>query len=115
MLSEEEIYKAIRSNIVKLREKHPVTEKKVTQKALADAIGIERSTLTNILLGNQRPPIYVIYRICDFFSVPLDMVLPKIDDISGPKPGQEMLGPDGIKLPPRISSVVNDLKASKKR
>jgi len=45
------------------------------------ACGVERSTLTNIELGNQRPPIFVIYRVCVYFGIALNDVLPDLESI----------------------------------
>lgn len=81
MHDEDFIYDHIRRRIKKLRESHPKTEKKTTQDQLAKACGIDRSTLTNIELGNQRPPIVVVYRVCGFFGIDLDDVLPDLESV----------------------------------
>ena len=81
MRDEQLIYDHISRRIKKLRQSHPKTERKTTQDQLAKACGIDRSTLTNIELGNQRPPIFVIYRVCDFFGIDLDDVLPNLESV----------------------------------
>lgn len=81
MIDEKKVYKGLAANIVKLRDRHPKTEQKITQKVLAESIGIKRATLTNIELGNQRAPVHVVYRICSFFDIALDDLLPNISDI----------------------------------
>lgn len=80
-INDERIYESIRKGIRRLREYHPKNGKKVTQQDLADAIGITRATLTNIELGNQRVQVNVIYRICDYFDVPLKEVMPEIYEV----------------------------------
>jgi DNA-binding XRE family transcriptional regulator len=76
MIDEARLYSMVRERIFDLRKNHP--DKKTTQENLARAIGIKRSTLTNIELGNQRPPLHVIYRICKYFDIRLDELLPAL-------------------------------------
>ncbi len=78
MIDEDTVYSVVRSNIKKLRTDHPIAQKKLTQSELATAIGINRATLTNIEVGNQRPPLHLIYRICEHFSVEIDKLLPPV-------------------------------------
>lgn len=113
MISEEKIYDHIRENIRRLREKHPVTEEKVTQDKLAKAIGIKRATLTNIEIGNQRAPIHVIYRLCDFFSVSLDEFLPQLSDLIDENSNVQIdVGGDKHTLPSKASALVDRVRAS---
>lgn len=79
MIDEERLYEHVRKRIKDLRNNHP--DKKTTQDSLAKAIGIKRSTLTNIEIGNQRPPLHVLYRLCRYFDVPLDNVLPSLSRV----------------------------------
>lgn len=112
MVNEEMIYEIIRNNIKGLREKHPKTEEKVTQLKLADAIGIERSTLTNIELGNQRPPVHVIYRLCDYFGIELGELMPKLSDVRNlPQTARIGVGPDHYELPSKTHAAIDRLRA----
>lgn len=112
MINEEKIYEVIRRNIKSLREKHPKTEEKITQLKLADAIGIERSTLTNIELGNQRPPVHVIYRLCDYFGIALDELMPKLADVQdAPQTTRVGVGPDQYELPSKTHAAIDRLRA----
>lgn len=112
MVNEEKIYEIIRKNIKNLREKHPSTEEKITQLKLADAVGIERSTLTNIELGNQRPPVHVLYRLCDYFGVALDELMPKLTDVrDAPRTARVDVGPDRYELPSKTHAAIGRLRA----
>lgn len=81
MIREDLIYETVSRKIRELRQRHPVSETKITQRALAEEIGIDRSTLTNIEIGNQRPPLHVIYAICAYFDVPLSEFLPSLSSV----------------------------------
>lgn len=75
------IYEHISRRIRELRQSHPKSNSKTTQDQLAKACGIDRTTLTNIELGNQRPPIVVIYRACNFFGIGLDDLVPGLASV----------------------------------
>jgi len=107
MIDDDSINEAIRTNISRLRERHPQTESKVTHQVLADAIGIKRATLTNILLGNQRAPVHVIYRVCAFFGVQLTDVLPDIAEVSQtPKKAVIDVGLQQHELPEKATAAL---------
>lgn len=113
MVNEDRIYGVIRKNIKSFREKHPKTEEKVTQLQLADAIGIERSTLTNIELGNQRPPVHVLYRLCDYFGITLDELMPKLAEVLDlPQTARIDVGPDRYELPSKTHAAIDRLRAN---
>jgi transcriptional regulator with XRE-family HTH domain len=112
MVNDDRIYEIIRKNIKTLREKHPQTEEKITQLKLADAIGIERSTLTNIELGNQRPPVHVLYRLCDFFGVALHELMPGLTDVQSTQQTTRIgVGPDQYELPSKTHAALDRLRA----
>ena len=81
LISDDKVYDFIRKKIQALRNEHPETGKRITQQTLADALGIKRATLTNIELGNQRAPVNIIYRVCDYFGVSLEDVMPKVSEV----------------------------------
>lgn len=107
MINEDKVYDCLAKNILKLRERHPKTEKKITQKELAEAIGIKRATLTNIELGNQRTPVHVIYRICDYFGVSLEDVMPKMLEVKKQSKNSVVdIGEEKYDLPEKTSAVL---------
>lgn len=116
MISENKIKDAIRENIRRLRERHPKTDRKVTQAELAQAIGIERATLTNIEAGNQRAPIHIIYRLCDYFSVPLEEILPPLADMKDLSDDsvEIAIGPDTYQVPKKMSDLLKRVRTPQK-
>lgn len=83
MPDEVRIYTHISRRLRELRQSHPKTNRKTTQEQLATACGIDRTTLTNIELGNQRPPIVVIYRACNFFGIDFEDLVPELASVYG--------------------------------
>tara|TARA_R110000782_G_scaffold174894_8_gene266066 strand:- start:785 stop:1132 length:348 start_codon:yes stop_codon:yes gene_type:complete len=86
------IYEHISRRIRELRQSHPKSNRKTTQEQLAVACGIDRTTLTNIELGNQRPPIVVIYRACNFFGIGLDDLVPGLASVYGDESASVEIG-----------------------
>lgn len=86
MIDDEKVYSVVCEKIRELRRKHPNTERKITQQELANSIGIERSTLANIELGNQRPPLHIIYALSDYFNIALTDLIPPKEKVLQKKP-----------------------------
>lgn len=69
---------------------------------MAEILGLERTSVTNIERGKQRPGIHVLYRCCEYFEIPIAEFLPSIERVTGNE------------LPPLAASVIED-KRRKKR
>lgn len=54
-------------------------EKDISQKTLANIIGISRTAYANYEQGAREPSIEVIILLCDFFDVPADYLIGRID------------------------------------
>lgn len=68
---DEQILKQFGKNIYKLRK-----ERKMTQEALADAAGIERSYMGTIERGERNPTLLKVYRIAKALKVSAGELLP---------------------------------------
>lgn len=118
MRDETVIYDYIRQRIHDLRDSHPKTQNKTTQSALAKACGIERSTITNIELGNQRPPVHVLYRICSFFGIGLEDILPTVSYVRAhmeESPSSVVVGSDRYDVQDKTHAAIDRLRGSKSR
>ena len=62
--------KVITNNLRKLRFEYD----EMTQKALADAIGVSRQTVVAIEKGKYSPSLEVAFKIADIFSMNLEQV-----------------------------------------
>ncbi|MBN1621593.1 MAG: helix-turn-helix transcriptional regulator [Endomicrobiales bacterium] len=49
-------------------------EKKVTQQALADAVGVTRATINAIEKGNYNPSLELAFRLSKFFSADIQNI-----------------------------------------
>ena len=107
-ISEERLYKELGQ---KLRE---YREGRFTQSQIAQQIGLERTSITNIERGAQKVPLHVLYRICAAMKIDISAVLPTIESIKDVNvlTEQVTLGNQTFSLPPMaaqaLSSVVGD-------
>ena len=74
MLSESRLYEIIGENIRRTREELPGG--KMTQGALADAVGLERSSISNIEKAIQKVSIITLYQIAGVLGVNFIDLLP---------------------------------------
>lgn len=86
MVDEKRLYLAVGQKIRKIREDQSLLGKKLTQGKLADDVGLERTSITNIEQGNQKLPLHILYRICNALNVPLEAVLPPLSEVRGADP-----------------------------
>lgn len=54
-------------------------EKKLTCKAVADAVGLTRNAITNYELGIREPSLTVLKALCDFYDVTADYLIGRTD------------------------------------
>lgn len=66
------IWQTLQNNLVTLRGKHGLTQRQV-----AEALGVDRSTYTYYELGKRMPNIVVVYQLARFYQVPIDSLFPK--------------------------------------
>ena len=81
MVDEKRLYRALGERLRALRESQSSVRGKVTQAKLAEEVGLERTSITNIERGNQKVPLHVLYRICEALQVPISEVLPPLAEI----------------------------------
>lgn len=70
-INEERLYSQLGEQIKKQRE-----GKGLTQSTLADLIGVERTSITNIEKGRQRAPLHMVYKFCAVLKIQIEELLP---------------------------------------
>src|SRR5258708_38354074 len=70
------LYKVIGEQLKKRRR-----EFKLTQQELAETLGIERTSVTNIESGTQKPPLHLLYQFCYVLNLDLNLLLPTVNEI----------------------------------
>lgn len=92
-INEDFLYKKIGERIRDRR-----TKAKLTQGQLADAIGVLRTSITNIEAGRQKAPLHVLYELCTVLGAEMTEILPT---------GSEVVQDNGmsIKIGGRVKTV----------
>lgn len=71
MMDSKSLYLELGKKIKELRK-----ENKITQAELAEALNLQRTSVTNIEAGKQSAPLHVYYQICTFLKENLVDIIP---------------------------------------
>lgn len=101
-ISEDRLYKELGRRLRDYR------KGRFTQEALADKIGLERTSITNIERGAQKVPLHTLYRICNALSIDVRAVLPDVESVieASQSTEQVRLGGQVVTLPPMAAQAV---------
>lgn len=80
MIDEKRLYVALGERIRSAREGY--SGGRMTQAELAEAVQLERTSITNIEKGNQKIPVHMLYRLCDVLRIPVAETLPAMSEVS---------------------------------
>ena len=99
MIDEDRLYQTIGKRLRDLR-----TDVGLSQEAMAKVLGLERTSITNMELGKQRPSMYTLYRCCEYFERSLADLFPELEESSIAKP----------KLPPEAARALEKIRAERR-
>lgn len=107
MLDHEQLYVAIGGRIKRLRESAGMT-----QERLANILELKRTSITNIELGNQKPTLDTLYRLCDHFGVEISKVIPPVVEVTRPDDRSVTVGGRAQEVGAKTASVLERLRPS---
>lgn len=81
MIDERRLFKEVGQAIRQLREAQTGGRARLTQAELAQMVGLERTSITNIERGNQKVSLHVLYRICEALRTPISDIVPSVADV----------------------------------
>ncbi len=81
MIDERRLFKEVGQKIRQLREAQTGGRARLTQAELAEMVGLERTSITNVERGNQKVPLHVLYRICEALRAPVSDLMPRVDEV----------------------------------
>lgn len=82
MIDEKRLYRLVGERLRSLREQLEVAGGRMTQAQLAAAVGLERTSITNIEKGTQKVSLHVLYSICNALNTKVVDVLPDQPEIA---------------------------------
>lgn len=113
MVDEKRLYAAVGARLKRLRQAERGPRGKLTQSALANEVGLERTSITNIERGNQKVPLHVLYRICEVLQVPIADLLPSMAEaqfVASPAQiGELTFQGRNVKTTPRVAQRLAEL------
>lgn len=103
-VNEDLLYRRIGEQIREWR-----TKAKLTQGQLADAVGVLRTSITNIEAGRQKAPLHVLYEICTVLGVEMTDILPTRTDVVQTNAISIEIGGRVGTVPPRSADFIQQL------
>jgi transcriptional regulator with XRE-family HTH domain len=103
-VDEGKLYRLVGQRIRDLRNQRTP---KLTQSRLASLLEVERTSVTNIESGTQRPPLSFLYRLSLELNAPLAEILPTTDEVSIRRVSGKVASRDII--PPKTAGVISRL------
>ena len=79
MVDEKRLYKVLGERLRDFRENGPAG--RLTQAQVAEAVGLERTSISNTESGAPKLSLNMLYRICDALQVSIDDVLPTAEEV----------------------------------
>ena len=86
MIDERRLFQEVGQKIRQLRAAPAAGRASLTQAQLAEMVGLERTSITNIERGNQKVPLHALYRICEALRAPITDVMPAISEVQQAQP-----------------------------
>jgi transcriptional regulator with XRE-family HTH domain len=103
-INEKLLYKRIGQQIRQNRE-----ARGLTQEQLATAIGVLRTSVTNIEAGRQKAPLHLLYQLCEILQLEIKDILPPLIDIAEQNLTSIEIGGRLTEVPPRSAELINEL------
>lgn len=100
MISEQDLYRAVGERVREARK-----GVNLTQDQLAQRVGLERSSITNIERGHQRVPLHVLYAIASALSEDPRKLIPEDTDISADS-AVVKLGETHVRVPESVGAAL---------
>jgi len=96
----------------RIRERRESSDSFISQAQLADSLGLERTSITNIERGAQRAPLNVLYEICAKLELEITELLPQLAEVEKSAWSGEdvVVGKKSLKVSPKTAQFIEALK-----
>lgn len=103
-VDERELYRIVGRQLRERRE-----TLKLSQNTIADDVGVQRTSITNIESGRQKPPLHLLYSICLALKIELADVLPKTGDVELRKVVDVEVNKETKQMPPKAAHLLEQM------
>jgi len=109
MLDSHKLYELIGDRIRRIRE---AQTPRMSQSDLARIIGLQRTSVTNIELGKQKPTLDTLLRLCEYFALEIDAIVPKLREVSVLQPRSVVVGGKAQEVGVKTANLLSSLRLS---
>ncbi len=103
MIDQDRLYAMIGEHLKSHRE-----VRGLTQLQLAERVGLERTSITNIERGRQKLPLHVLFEICRTIGIAVSDVLPRMDQVEEQQDLMRVvIGTREMNLPASIAMLID--------
>lgn len=103
-VDERELYRTVGRQLRERRE-----TLKLSQNTIADDVGVQRTSITNIESGRQKPPLHLLYSICLALKIELADVLPKTRDVELRRVVDVEVNKETKQMPPKAAHLLEQM------
>jgi DNA-binding XRE family transcriptional regulator len=109
MLDSKKLYESIGDRIRQLRE---TQTPRMSQSDLARILGLQRTSVTNIELGKQKPTLDTLLRLCEHFALEIDAIVPRLREVSLIQAHSVIVGGKTQEVGAKTASLLSSLRPS---
>jgi DNA-binding XRE family transcriptional regulator len=109
MVDSDRLYELVGDRIRHIRE---AQTPRMSQSDLARILGLQRTSVTNIELGKQKPTLDTLLRLCEHFALEIDAIVPKLRDVSLVQARSVTIGGKAQEVGAKTASLLNSLRPS---
>ena len=101
---QDELYRVLGRRIRRIRE-----DGGITQDDLASAVGLSRTSITNLELGRQKPPLHVLFFMAEKLDAELKELIPLRQELAGPSTTVVTVNGRSKEVPTATAHVIESL------
>lgn len=107
MLDSDRLYVLIGERVRRIRE---TQSPRMSQEDLAEVLGLKRTSVTNIELGNQKPTLDTLYRLCEHFGLEISEVVPQVEEVTQAPARAIVIGGKSQEVGVKTASLLDRLR-----
>jgi DNA-binding XRE family transcriptional regulator len=112
MLDSDKLYDLIGDRIRQIRESQTP---RMSQSDLAKVLGLQRTSVTNMELGKQKPTLDTLLRLCQHFALEIEAIVPKLREVSLVQARSVTVGGKSQEVGAKTASLLSSLRPSSRR
>ena len=82
----------------------------MNQEKLGEALGLTRTSITNIEKGKQKLTVDTLYKLCDIFSVEVTDLIPTFASVAIAQETKVVVGDRSFEVPAKTAEFMNSLR-----